>query len=159
MVLCATGQVHPLPAGFGEVKRRLLPIDVHHPGGDAYPVAGGNWTQLTISLANFDRLARSPTGLRVVGMVNCGGGYGRLIHGIASRPKPPPPPRKPATVAAAAAAQQQPHPQTPQGAHLKALGAIHPTVDMQGTVCLLCSSVVLAEHSSIDLAKLQLEVR
>ena len=28
--------------------------------GDAYPVAGGNWTQLTISLANFDRLARSP---------------------------------------------------------------------------------------------------
>ena len=31
--------------------------------GDAYPVAGGNWTQLTISLAYFDRLARSPAGL------------------------------------------------------------------------------------------------
>ena len=30
--------------------------------GDAYPVAGGNWTQLTISLANFERLARSPGG-------------------------------------------------------------------------------------------------
>ena len=28
--------------------------------GDAYPVARGNWTQLTISLANFHRLARSP---------------------------------------------------------------------------------------------------
>ena len=28
--------------------------------GDAYPVARGNWTQLTISLANFERLARSP---------------------------------------------------------------------------------------------------
>ena len=30
--------------------------------GDAYPVARGNWTQLTISLANFDRLAHSPGG-------------------------------------------------------------------------------------------------
>ena len=28
--------------------------------GDAYPVATGNWTQVTISLANFDRLALSP---------------------------------------------------------------------------------------------------
>ena len=28
--------------------------------GDAYPVAGGNWTQLTISWANFDRLACPP---------------------------------------------------------------------------------------------------
>ena len=27
---------------------------------DAYPVAGGNWTQVTISLANLDRLARPP---------------------------------------------------------------------------------------------------
>ena len=39
--------------------------------GDAYPVAGGNWTQLTISLANFDRLARSPEGLWVLSMANC----------------------------------------------------------------------------------------
>ena len=39
--------------------------------GDAYPVAGGNWTQLTISLANFDRLARSPAGLWVLSMANC----------------------------------------------------------------------------------------
>ena len=38
--------------------------------GDAYPVAGGNWTQLTISLANFDRLARSPAGLWVLSMAN-----------------------------------------------------------------------------------------
>ena len=28
--------------------------------GDAHPVAGGNWMQLTISLANVNRLARSP---------------------------------------------------------------------------------------------------
>ena len=34
-------------------------------------MAGSNWTQLTISLANFDRLARSPAGLRVLSMANC----------------------------------------------------------------------------------------
>ena len=39
--------------------------------GDAYPVAGGNWTQLTISLANFARLARSPAGPWVLSMANC----------------------------------------------------------------------------------------
>ena len=39
--------------------------------GDAYPVAGGNWTQLTISLANFDRLARSHAGLWVLSTANC----------------------------------------------------------------------------------------
>ena len=39
--------------------------------GDAYPVAGGNWTQLTISLATFDRLARSAAGLWVLSMANC----------------------------------------------------------------------------------------
>ena len=39
--------------------------------GDAYPVAGGNWTQLTIPLANFDSLARSPAGLWVLSMANC----------------------------------------------------------------------------------------
>ena len=30
-----------------------------------------NWTQFTISLANFDRLARSPEGLWVLSMANC----------------------------------------------------------------------------------------
>ena len=39
--------------------------------GGAYPVAGGSWTQLTISLPNFDRLARSPAGLWVFSMANC----------------------------------------------------------------------------------------
>ena len=38
---------------------------------DTYPVAVCNWTQLTISLANFDRLARSPSGLWVLSMANC----------------------------------------------------------------------------------------
>ena len=38
---------------------------------DAYPVAGGNWTQPTISLANFERLDRSPSGLWVLSMANC----------------------------------------------------------------------------------------
>ena len=39
--------------------------------GDAYPVAGGNWTQLTISLANFHCLAHSPARLWVLSMANC----------------------------------------------------------------------------------------
>ena len=39
--------------------------------GGAYPMAGGNWTKPTISLANFDRLARSPTGLCVLSTANC----------------------------------------------------------------------------------------
>ena len=34
---------------------RSFPLTFIVPG-DAYPVAGGNWTQLTICLANFDRL-------------------------------------------------------------------------------------------------------
>ena len=38
---------------------------------DAYPVAWGNWTQVTISLANLDCLARSPTSLWVLSMANC----------------------------------------------------------------------------------------
>ena len=38
---------------------------------DAYPWAVGNWTQLTISLANFDRLAHSPAALWVLSMANC----------------------------------------------------------------------------------------
>ena len=31
---------------------------------DAYPVAGGKWTQLTISFGNLDRLARPLRGIR-----------------------------------------------------------------------------------------------
>ena len=34
-------------------------------------MAGCNWTQLTISWANFDRLARSPAGLWVLSMAKC----------------------------------------------------------------------------------------
>ena len=58
--------------------------------GDAYPVAGGNWTQLTISLANFDRLARSPAGLWVLSMAHGGGGATPWALGR-QLPLPPPP--------------------------------------------------------------------
>ena len=34
-------------------------------------MAGGNSTQITISLANFDHLARSPAGHWVLSMANC----------------------------------------------------------------------------------------
>ena len=70
MALRLMGHIHPLPAGLGAVNQPQLSIDVHRPG-DAYPLAGGNRTQLTISLANFDRLARSPAGLWVLSMANC----------------------------------------------------------------------------------------
>ena len=70
MALRLMGQVHPVPAGLGAVTQPLFPVNVPRPG-NAYPVAGGNWTQLNISLANFDRLARSPAGLWVLSMANC----------------------------------------------------------------------------------------
>ena len=41
--------------------------------GNAYPVAGGNRTELTISLANFAPLACSSAGLLVLSMANCDG--------------------------------------------------------------------------------------
>ena len=36
-----------------------------------YPVDGGNWTHLTVCLANLNRLARSLAGIWVLSMVNC----------------------------------------------------------------------------------------
>ena len=54
MALRLMGQLHALPTGLGAVNQSLLPVDIHRLG---VCVAGGNWTQLIISLANFDRLA------------------------------------------------------------------------------------------------------
>ena len=56
--------------GFEGSINRSFPL-IFIVRGDAYPVAGGNWNQLTISLAHFDRLARSPAGLWVLSMANC----------------------------------------------------------------------------------------
>ena len=70
MALRLMGHIHPLPAGLGAVNQPHLPLTCIV-RADAYPVAGGNWTQLTISLANFERLARSPAGLWVLSMANC----------------------------------------------------------------------------------------
>ena len=70
MALHLMGQIHPLAAGLGAVNQPQLPIDFIVQG-DAYPVAGLNWPQLTISLANFDGLARPLAGLWVVSMANC----------------------------------------------------------------------------------------
>ena len=39
--------------------------------GDPYPVVGGNWTQLIISLANFDCLVCFLAGLWVLSMAYC----------------------------------------------------------------------------------------
>ena len=59
------------------------------------------------------------------------GAYAALVHGIASRPKPNP--TVPATLATGG--PPQPHPPNPRDAFAKALGAISPALDRQGTVC------------------------
>ena len=75
------------------------------------------------------------------------GVYAGLLHGIASRLK-----SKPKPAATPAGAPPQPHPPNPADAFAKALGAISPAVDRQGTVRCLRSSVDLANRSSVDLA-------
>ena len=75
------------------------------------------------------------------------GVYARVVHGIATRPKP-----KPKPAAAPASGPPQPHPPNPADAFAKALGAISPALDRQGTVCRLRPSVDLANRSSADLA-------
>ena len=40
--------------------------------GDAYPCAGGSWTQLSIGVLNHSTRARTPTYLWVIGMAVCG---------------------------------------------------------------------------------------
>ena len=77
------------------------------------------------------------------------GVYAGLVHGIATRPKPKP---KPKPAAAPAGGPPEPHPPNPAGAFAKALGAISPALDHQGTVCRLRSSGDLANRSSVDLA-------
>ena len=73
--------------------------------------------------------------------------YAGVVHGIATRPKP-----KPKPAAAPAGGPPQPHPSNPADAFAKALGAISPALDRQGTVCQLRSSVHPANRSSVDLA-------
>ena len=40
--------------------------------GDAYPCAGGSWTQLSIGLLNHGKRGRTPAYLWVIGMAVCG---------------------------------------------------------------------------------------
>ena len=69
-------------------------------------------------------------GLRAVGRPP-GGAYAGSVHGMASCPK-----SKPKTPAApATGGLPQPHLPNPWDAFAKALGAISPTLDMQGMVC------------------------
>ena len=58
------------------------------------------------------------------------GAYAGLVHGIASGPK-----SKPKPAATPARAPPQPQPPSPREAYAKALGAISPAVNCQGTVC------------------------
>ena len=63
------GSIHPLTAGRGAVNQPQLPIYVHRP--DKCLPRGRGQLDPTHSLANFDRLARSPAGLWVLSMANC----------------------------------------------------------------------------------------
>ena len=56
------GEVHRL--GLGAVNQSLLHADIHRPD----PVAGGNWTQVTILFANFVPLTHSPKRLWLLTM-------------------------------------------------------------------------------------------
>ena len=58
------------------------------------------------------------------------GAYAGAVHGIASRPK-----SKPKPAATPAGGPPLPHPPNPRDAFTKALGAISPALDRQGTVC------------------------
>ena len=73
--------------------------------------------------------------------------YAGVVHGIASRPK-----SKPKSAAAPACGPPQPHPPNPVDAFAKALWAISPALERQGTVCRFRSSGDLASRSSVDLA-------
>ena len=75
------------------------------------------------------------------------GVYAGVVHGIATRPKP-----KPKPAAAPAGGPPQPHPPNPADTFAKALGAISPAQDRQGTVCRLRSSGDLANRSRAGLA-------
>ena len=77
----------------------------------------------------------SPTWLEVMGAGGFDpaaanrGVYAGVVQGITSHPKPRPQPRP------AAGGPHQLHSPNPQDALTKALGAIRPNLDMQGTVC------------------------
>ena len=58
------------------------------------------------------------------------GAYAGLVDGIASRPN-----SKPKPGATPVGGPLQPHPPKPRDAFGKALGAIFPALDRQGTVC------------------------
>ena len=93
---------------------------------------GGTWgdgicgedVELNADLVGADGHARvRPGGGR--------GAYAGLVHGIASRPK-----SKPKLAATRATGDPpQPHPPNPRAAFAKALGAISPPLDRQGTIC------------------------
>ena len=76
----ASGRSWPLPLWARYVQSRpslVETIDWTRPltfivRGDAYPCAGGSWTQLSIGLLNHCARGRTPAYLWVIGMAVCG---------------------------------------------------------------------------------------
>ena len=61
MALRLMGQVHPLPAGLGEVNQPLLPVDIHRPGG-CLPRGWGQLDPTHHFLGQFRLLGPLPRG-------------------------------------------------------------------------------------------------
>ena len=76
----ASGRSWPLPSWARYVQSRPSQVDTidwTRPltfivRGDAYPCAGGSWTQLSIGLLNHGARGRTPAYLWVIGMAVCG---------------------------------------------------------------------------------------
>ena len=76
----ASGRSWPLPSWARYVQSRPSLVDTIEwtrpltfiVRGDAYPCAGGSWTQLSIGLLNHGARGRTPAYLWVIGMAVCG---------------------------------------------------------------------------------------
>ena len=76
----ASGRSWPLQSWVGYVQSRPPLADVIDWSrplillvcGDAYPCAGGRWTQLSVGLLNHGARGRTPAYLWVIGMAVCG---------------------------------------------------------------------------------------
>ena len=107
-------------------------------GGGHWRFVANCWQGLGLGGMEYAARAwtRTPTWLALMDMggfnpeVANRGAYAGLVHGIASRPK-----SKPKPAATPAGGPPQPHPPNPRDAFAKALGAISPALDRQGTVC------------------------
>ena len=76
----ARGRSWPVPSLARQIQSRPPLVDIIDWGrpltfivrGDAYPCAGGSWTQLSMGLLNHGKRGRTFANLWVIGMAVCG---------------------------------------------------------------------------------------